>query len=398
MAKQLKRIVHMISSSVRACLSHPKDSLVNLKKKFILTIHTNYIKGSPALFGVVLTMSALAVIGLSGGRAAVANLSAEAENGSVVTPATVINDASASGGKAVQFGVAATCPVSTPNVPDGPDPFGGCFPGPETTGVPDGTVLTTYTGPYTITANDTSIDKKIVNGNLTIRAKNVTITNSQINGAIINNTASHGTYSFTITDSTVHTDDINLRGLVDKDYVATRVDVSGGQSMAWCAYCTIQDSYLHSPLEDPAGAAANHGAHNSTVRMAEFATIKHNTLWCEVKEYAQPDGKDTSGCSANQTGYSHDGAPPFNSRLEANLYMPTSGGVCAYGGSTTGALSSVHDIVFKDNIFKRGTKPGEHGGFTCGYYSAVDSFDPGRPGNQWINNKWDDGTSIGYDD
>jgi hypothetical protein len=270
--------------------------------------------------------------------------------------------------------------------------MGGCWPGDSNTGVPAGVTLSAYTGPCTITTANTVIDKKIVNCSLDIRALNVTITNSQINGAI--DADNCATASFNVTDSTIHVSDIDYKGLGYCNFTATRVDVSGGNSMAWCDTCTIQDSYLHNPLEDPAGAAANHAAHNSTVRMTKQSIIKHNTLWCDVKSYPQPDGQDSSGCSANQTGYSHDGSPPYNSTVEANLYMPTSGGYCAYGGSTSGALSSVHDVVFKNNIFKKGTKPGQHGGFVCGYYGVVTSFDKNRPGNQWINNRWDDGTAI----
>ncbi|QQS20307.1 hypothetical protein IPL85_02575 [Candidatus Saccharibacteria bacterium] len=118
-------------------------------------------------------------------------------------------------------------------------------------------------------------------------------------------------------------------------------------------------------------------------------------MWCNVVEYPQPDGLDASGCSANQTAYSHDGAPPYNSTIEKNLYMPTTGGYCAYGGSTSGDLAAVHDIVFKDNVFKRGTVQGENNrGFVCGYWGPITSFDSNRPGNQWINNRWDDGTIL----
>jgi hypothetical protein len=326
----------------------------------------------------------------------------EAENYSTATNVTAVSDTSASNNSSVLFSGASPIPTPTPSgscpnaqhTPGGPDGMGGCWPYEGNTGVPAGTNLTTHTGNCVITAANTVIDSKTVNCNLDIRAQNVSITKSQINGYVMVDDTRCDSASVSITDTTIHTNDINFRGLIYCSYIATRVNVSGGQSMAFCRKCTIQDSYLHSPLEDPAGAAANHAAHNSTVRMADNAIIKHNTLWCEVKEYPQPDGKDTSGCSANQTGYSHDGAPPFNSRVEANLYMPTSGGYCAYGGSTTGALSTVRDIVFKDNIFKKGTKAGQHGQPVCGYYGAVTSFDSSRPGNQWINNKWDDGTIL----
>jgi hypothetical protein len=278
--------------------------------------------------------------------------------------------------------------------PGGSDGRGGCWPSANNTGVSAGTQLSDYTGSCTISTAGTVIDSKTVNCNLDIRAKNVVIKNSKINGAIIVDSSRCGTASYSVTDSRIHVGDINLRGLMSCNFTATRVDVSGGQSMAWCDTCTIQDSYLHSPLEDPAGAAANHAAHNSTVRVSKNAVLRHNTFWCAVKEYAQPNGQDTSGCSANQTGYSHDGAAPYNSLIEGNLYMPTTGGYCAYGGSTTGDLNAVHDIVFKDNVFKRGTNKNDKGGYTCGYYGAVSSFDANRPGNQWVNNRYDDGSVL----
>jgi hypothetical protein len=322
----------------------------------------------------------------------------DAEEAALSGNAKLVDDANAASGKAVEFtaGVAAPPVSSCPNAkhtPGGPDGMGGCWPYEGNTGVPAGTALSAYTGPCTITAANTVIDKKTINCNLDIRAKNVSITNSKVNGYIMVDDTRCSTASFSVSDSTIHVGDINFRGLIYCSYTATRVNVSGGQSMAFCDTCTIQDSYLHHPLEDPEGAAANRAAHNSTVRMSKNAVIKHNTLWCYVKEYAQPNGEDTSGCSANQTGYSHDGSPPYNSRVEANLYMPTSGGYCAYGGSTTGETSKVHDIVFKDNVFKRSAYAGQ-GGPNCGYWGAVTSFDSSRPGNQWINNRWDDGSVL----
>ncbi len=322
-------------------------------------------------------------------------LSVQPEAGTLSGGATTVADAAASGGQSVKFSAPGTCPNAL-HEPGGDDGMGGCWPYAGNTGIPSGTVLSAYAGPCTVTADNAVINAKTVNCDpLLIKAENVTVTNSQVNGPIMVDSDDCGLgYSFNVTDSRIHVNDINFRGLIYCNYVATRVEVTGGQSMAWCDTCTIQDSYLHSPLEDPAGAAANHAAHNSTVRMSKFAIIKHNTLHCEVVSYPQPDGLDTSGCSANQTGYSHDGSAPHDSTVEANLYMPTTGGFCAYGGSTTGDLASVHHIVFKDNIFKRGTDLSDHGEFVCGYYGVVSGFDSGRPGNQWINNKFDDGTIV----
>ena len=51
-----------------------------------------------------------------------------------------------------------SCAAST-NVPGGRDPWGGCFPSAANTGVPDGTVLSNYGGPCTVTAANSVIDR-----------------------------------------------------------------------------------------------------------------------------------------------------------------------------------------------------------------------------------------------
>ena len=106
-----------------------------------------------------------------------------------------------------------TSPVATPsskptggcsapaNTPGGPDGQGGCFPGPENTGVPAGTNLTPYTGPCTITTPSTIIDSKIVNCDLEIKATGVIIRKSEIKGHV--QTPESTGYSFRIEDSFV---------------------------------------------------------------------------------------------------------------------------------------------------------------------------------------------------
>ena len=107
------------------------------------------------------------------------------ENGSLSGGTTTVADASASGGQSVKFQTAD--PESCPNAqhePGGDDGMGGCWPYEGNTGVPAGTTLTTYSGPCTITVDNTVIDSKTVNCSLFIEAENVTITKSQINGRI----------------------------------------------------------------------------------------------------------------------------------------------------------------------------------------------------------------------
>src|ERR671917_580631 len=57
------------------------------------------------------------------------------------------------------------------------------FPDANCTGVPSGVTLTAYTGSCTVTADGAVIDAKTVNcAPLSIRAKNVVIRNSRVNG------------------------------------------------------------------------------------------------------------------------------------------------------------------------------------------------------------------------
>jgi hypothetical protein len=62
--------------------------------------------------------------------------------------------------------------------------LGRSFPSEATTGVPDGTSLSEYTGPCTIQSDGTVIDAMIVNCELRIFAHDVVIKNSLINGSV----------------------------------------------------------------------------------------------------------------------------------------------------------------------------------------------------------------------
>lgn len=352
--------------------------------------------------------------------------SIQAETGVLTGNANIVTDSSASNNSAIQFNASSAGKCDIPNkvtvsnankasypaypvntklyVPMGPDPWGGCFPGPGNTGVPTGTQLTAYTGPCTITTANSVIDKKTVNCDvLDIQAQGIKITNSLINGrvyvddtrcATVSTTdgtvTNAGTASFVITDSTVITNDILNRALTYCNYTATRVNLSGGGSMAICDNCTIQDSYLHDPQEDPAGKA-----HNSTVRAGGKANIIHNTLWCNVKDIKSTDGSgDSSGCSANQTAYSHDATVAYYDTIKRNFYAAIPDGYCAYGGSTGGpGAGLVSNIKFIENVFQRGTNDAgwTPPAYICGYYGPVTSLDLSIRGNEFTGNIWDNG-------
>ena len=269
------------------------------------------------------------------------------------------------------------------NTPGGPDPWGGCWPGAANTGVPSGTVLSTYSGPCTITAANTVIDSKIVNCGLTIRAAGVRITNSKINGTIYLDRPTDP-YSFTISDSELDAGGPTNSGIGNSNFVAIRVHVHGGMRGIWCEYnCTVQDSWIHGQATDPSGVA-----HESGIRMGDGSVIRHNSLLCDA-----PNVPPDAGCSADLTGYG-DFAPIRNNTIDKNLFLATTGGTCAYGGASGKDGSKPYgnqsaNIAFTNNVFQHRSSVQRSG--KCGEWFAIADFDRSRPGNVWANNVWDTG-------
>jgi hypothetical protein len=269
-----------------------------------------------------------------------------------------------------------TTPAPAPTTP-APAPSTG-FPSAATTGVPAGTALSAYTGPCTVTAANTVIDAKTINCDLSIRAKGVTISRSVVNGTVYADT--NGSASFTISDSDVRIGARMGTGIGDGYFTALRVEVTGGNRSINCFIdCTVEDSYVHGQFRDATGVA-----HESGIRMGSGSVIRGNTIGCDA-----PDVPPDAGCSAALTGYG-DFAVVQNNTIEGNLFLASTGGYCAYGGSTQDKPYSagVNSIRFLDNVFERGP------GGKCGYYGPITSFDPSAPGNVWSGNTWDDGTTL----
>jgi hypothetical protein len=276
-------------------------------------------------------------------------------------------------------------------VPDGPDPWGGCFPGPKTTGIPAGTQLTAYTGPAIIDVPGTVIDGKIINVQLNIRAANVTIKNSKyIAGSLY---VDSGSLMFTDSEADF-TSNIISDGIKGSNLTVLHSNLYGGRREFYCnSNCTLQDSYLHDQLADPTGAA-----HESAARVEQYTTLKHNTLNCNAP-LIPPD----AGCSANQTGYP-DFVPIHHNTLDKNLYMATTGGFCSYLGASAGKPYSSDPtnasyVVSTNNVFQRGTSPNDRPTisltdkrrYTCGVYGVVTDYDVTKPGVTICGNMWDDG-------
>ena len=191
----------------------------------------------------------------------------------------------------------AACAGRAKDVPGGPDGTGSCWPGPSNTGVPAGTQLTAYTGPCSITAANTVIDGKTVNCALGIRAANVTIKNSRINGTVILDTDSPGSsaWSLTLQDSEVDAGQVQLSAVGWGNLKVIRSNVHGGQTSVQCeensVSCLVQDSYLHGqylPSNEPwhLGGFLSDGGRN--------ITLQHNFIVCD-----QPVNAVSEGCTGD---------------------------------------------------------------------------------------------------
>jgi hypothetical protein len=202
-----------------------------------------------------------------------------------------------------------------------------------------------------------------------IEAANVTIRNSQINGAVWIDDPSQN-YSFTVTDSTFDVGLVNTstslennasRGIGKSHFTATRVNVFKGGAGIWCEYdCSVTDSYIHDQDTDEGGHD-----HQSGIRQGSGGTgsgyagqtFTHNTVLCNA-----PDVAPDAGCSADFTGYGDFAFIQYNT-VQKNLLLSTTGGTCAYGGNSTGRpfVNGSHN-VWQDNVFQRGPSGrGHHG-------------------------------------
>jgi hypothetical protein len=273
------------------------------------------------------------------------------------------------------------------------------WPDASTTGVPEGTDLTPYTGSCLITANNTVIDSQEVTcapDGMTVRAAGLVIRNSKINGLIRLDTDRAGAagWSVTITDSEVDAGLVQLAAICCGNIDLTRVNVHGGVTAAQCEAsgpnsggdlapdCFIRDSYLHGqgiPFGEQwhLGGFLSEGGDNTIV-------LDHNYVICNAPVYP-PDG----GCTGDINFLGHfgviHGVTVNNNKLGATPNLS----YCTFGGSgLAGFGPDNHDIVYTNNVFERGTTG------ICGQYGPVTDFDQYRPGNIWTNNRYDDGTVI----
>jgi hypothetical protein len=165
---------------------------------------TKYQKRNVVIASAAALIIVVAGYAVLGTRAAGLFAASELEDSTLSGNAKLVNEASANGGRAVEFVAPTTTPPPTTPPTTGtskcPLPK---YPSDSCTGVPAGTALTTINGDYTAKAGEV-VDGKRVTGSIYVSGNGVVIRNSEILGKVDNNSNAGGARpSFTIEDSTI---------------------------------------------------------------------------------------------------------------------------------------------------------------------------------------------------
>lgn len=286
--------------------------------------------------------------------------------------------AGASGSSAASSGASASpseppaSPTQTPGTLSGTTISG--FPNESNTGWQHtGVTLTAYRGDDEITRDGTVLEGKDL-GCIFVRARNVVIKKSRVSCS--------GPYPVRVeSPATLWIEDTEITGkgsyealcIAAENYTALRVNCHGvGDGMRAGSNVTIQDSYIHDL--QTCGDCHNDGIQSTG---GSDIVIRHNYI---ENKYSQ------TSCVLLGEEF----APLRNVRVENNLF--NGGGYSLYGGGDTDRVSGIKII---NNRFKRSAG----GGYFAngGSYGPAAHFDPGRPGNEWRGNVWDDnGKPVGY--
>ncbi len=268
-------------------------------------------------------------------------------------------------------------PTTPPATTTSPPPAG--FPNASTTGVPAGVQLRDCGGEQTIRTAGTVIDGCLISGTVHVRADNVTIRRSKLQGGMVD-TGDGIVRNTLIEDVEIDGRDASGRyafgwnaGAVDySDYTVVRVNAHHtGFGFHLGNRTRVEDSYAHDFIVT-AGAHQDAAISNGGAGIA----LVHNRLECP----------DRNACSA-AIGLFGDWATIADVLVEGNL-LDTGGGYCIHAGSDPAKpFPNGTNITVRDNVFGRTWNP------QCGFWGPVTSWSGAR-GNVWQNNTWIDGGTV----
>lgn len=327
----------------------------------------------------------------AGGSGATGGTSAS--GGSSASGGTSNGGSSASGGTSSGGSSGASGACTAPaNTPGGPDPWGGCWPGPNNTGVPAGTQLVNgdTATPSGLPADNTGWTYSATDGYISVRSPNAVIDGISDTGGIYLAAGA----SLTVKNSKIGSVNDEGTSLV-LDHVTsdgggqwTFSNVEGGthitvlysnlynaeHSVHCYGNCDVENSYLH---DNANGAAA--GAHQNGFLSNSGSTYKvfHNSVGC------------VGGCTADIAFLNNGAQSDANVTKNLLLYSPDAA-FCSYPGpNASPTQNSVNNMVWQDNVFQKGANG------KCATYGPVYGWYPNvGTGNVWSGNTWDDGTTL----
>jgi hypothetical protein len=362
--------------------------------KRVFAKHTDFVShlASPRTWQSMSFVAAFAVIGivlLVATRAATPTASLEAESGTVSSNATTVSDTTASASSAVKFTTAGSCTLSTPNVPDGPDPWGGCWPGLSTTGVPSGTSLTTPSlnsdGDYVAnTPNEVISGINLTGvsgeGGILVQATGVTIKNSKvrfINTDYAAPNADNGAHPTVIQDTEINCDQVHTNvstAVYYGNYTLQRVkvhDCENGLDMG-SGHVQVYNSYWYHLYMCPDPACPEPGSPHTGVVQGDpgaNSTMTHN--WMEainLSDCVPATNYDDGHCNASGViGWNNLGGGSNNVLIKQNMLK---------GGGTSircPSLSSTNFVVTDNRMHPEYNNTGVSD--DCAQYDAHNNRD-----------------------
>ena len=162
--------------------------------------------------------------------------------------------------------------------------------GPDTTGVPAGTVLTVVTGDLVVTTPGAVVDAVDVRGFIKIKAPNVTIKRSIVRGrpltgsfALITNDT--GTYPFTVEDSELIATEASpwINGIIGHNFTVRRTEIANVIDSVHItgSNVTVENSWLHGNLfyaQDPNQKGGPSHADSIQIQGGSNMTFRGNTI------------------------------------------------------------------------------------------------------------------------
>jgi hypothetical protein len=266
------------------------------------------------------------------------------------------------------------------------------------TGVPAGTTLTRYTGPLTITADNTVIDKKAVYGDLKINARNVVIRNSYLhcgtnipsgNSGCIDANGSN-VYNLQIQRNTIIPDKPSYYrdGIVGHEFTATGNHISrsndgigifnrpGGSLNA---NVTVTGNYIHDLTHWMYDPAHSDGTHNDAIQIqgGTNITIRGNNV---VGSVVSGNGLGTYGKHGGAALIINQNVSQLkNVVIESNWFDDGQNSVCI----TNGKFSTV-SLTFQKNLFGRNQYDFGNGSkYAIRIYVRAASKITGLSNNRW---------------